>query len=136
MPSERKYDKKKDAHMHTHETGTRFGRLCRKPGCLFTALAECFLKRGCLLNHQFHPDASLAPMAIFKPPQLGPDFSNQHRRNPVLFLAAANPVSHAKVLSGCKDFTHNHANAFPLKIIQTISRLIRVFQKLSFYKDY
>ncbi len=41
--------------------GTRFGKLCRKLGCLFTALAECSLKRGCLLNHQFHPDASLAP---------------------------------------------------------------------------
>ncbi len=49
------------------------------------------------------------PMAIFKPPQLGPDFSNQHRRNPVLFLTAANPVSHTNALSGCKDFTYNHA---------------------------
>lgn len=69
----------------------------------------------------------LRPMAIFKPPRLGPDFSNQHRRNPVLFLAMANSVSHANVLSGCKDFTHNHANTFPpLKIIQTISWLIRL----------
>lgn len=106
---------------------TQFGRLCRKPGCLFTALAECFLKRGCLLNHQFQPDASFAPMAIFKPPRLGLDFSNQHRRNPVLFLAAANPVSHANVLSGCKDFTHNHANTFPpLKIFQTISESFKI----------
>lgn len=133
MPSERKHDKEKDARTHAYARngrktcGTWFGRLCRKPGCLFTALAECFLKRGCLLNHQFQPDASLTPMAIFKPPRPGPDFSNQHRRNPVLFVAAANPVSHANVLSGCKDFTHNHANTFPpLKIIQTIVRLIRV----------
>jgi len=48
--------------IRTHKTGeSQFGRLCRKTGCLFTAPAECFLKRGCLLNHQFQPDASFAP---------------------------------------------------------------------------
>lgn len=114
---------KRQTHARTHTNkrktcGIHFGRLCRKPGCLFTALAECFLKRGCLLNHQFQPDASFTPLWLFlKPYYSARTFQINTGETLCFSLATTNPVSHANVLSGIEDLTHNHTNI--LNLIQT-----------------